>query len=99
VLQHIVFLHFKTGVNAEQKAALSAAFAKLESDLDMIYSYRWGEDLGLNAKNADYVLLATFANQSDFERYANHPEHIAMMKASILPLVDRFHTAQIALDD
>lgn len=84
MIQHVVLLQWQPGTSAEAIAAIGAAFARLPALIPEIRSYRFGPDLGLNPQgNADYALVAEFANAADFSAYALHPHHIEVMQAAI----------------
>ncbi len=94
MIKHVVLLNWKAGTSEEQIRAVTEAFATLPALIPEIRSYQFGPDCGLNDDNADYVLVAEFANKEDFQHYAIHPEHFAVMKAVSLPILESFKTAQ-----
>lgn len=48
-------------------------------------SYRFGSDKGLAPTNHDFAIVATFDSDADYQTYAAHPEHQAVVKGLIVP--------------
>lgn len=86
MLRHCVLLKFKDQVNADQIDALMAELTRLRS-LPMISDYRFGPDAGLSEGNADFAIVADFADAEAYQAYAADPTHQAVLSNSIRPLI------------
>ncbi len=95
MIQHVVLLKWKAGTTPEQVARVTAGFERLPALIPQIRSYRFGPDLGLNPQgNADYALVAEFANEADFSAYAIHPDHIGVMQEAIGDMLAAWQAVQ-----
>ena len=59
-----------------------------------IHSYSYGANLGLDGSNFNYALVASFANQADFESYMQHPAHQHFMQTLTDPIVESYGAVQ-----
>ena len=97
MIRHVVLLKWKENTSQEAIRAVTEAFTSLPGLIPEIRSYQFGPDLGIYAGNADYVLVADFENQQDFETYSVHEHHIALMKTVSLPIMASFSSAQFEI--
>ena len=75
MLRHVVVFRWNESVTDADITAMAAALDALPSAISQIVAYRHGRDLGLNPANAEYAIVADFANADDFATYRDHPEH------------------------
>lgn len=87
MLRHTVLFTWSDGVTDDQVSAMADALDARVAPIDTIVAYRHGPDLGLADGNADYAIVADFANEADYVVYRDHPEHVAVIAESIKPLV------------
>ncbi len=59
-----------------------------------VRSYRCGPDLGADATNYDFVVVATFDDLDGWREYEHHPEHDRVRTESIKPWVAERARAQ-----
>lgn len=55
---------------------------------DGVISFHAGPDAGLMPDNADYGIVALFADRDHFEQYRSAPEHLRIIEGSLMPIVD-----------
>jgi hypothetical protein len=86
---HAVLLKLQPGTTAEQRAAIVAGLRGLPAKIPEIRTYSVGEQLGEvdDGRNATIGLVATFGSEGDYEVYAKHAEHVAVIKGLILPVI------------
>ena len=87
MFRHIVLLHWKENTPAEAVQAVTAAYKQLRRLIPEIHSYQFGHDLKLYESNADYALVADFADEEDFRRYVAHPAHAELMADVSMPIM------------
>lgn len=88
-IRHVILLKFAEGTNkAEASAAICEGLAVLPAKIPEIKKYQFGPDLGLDPeRNHDFCLCAEFDSEADYEVYAKHPDHIAVIVADIKPVL------------
>ncbi|KMZ57817.1 Uncharacterized protein ZOSMA_81G00350 [Zostera marina] len=74
--KHLVLVKFKEDTVVED---LMNDMGSLVSDLDIVKSFEWGEDVGsmeMLRQGFTHVFVLTFKNEQDFTAYSNHPKHV-----------------------
>ena len=97
MIRHIVLLTWKENTPQQAVDAVTEAFSQLPALIPEIRQYQFGPDLGMYPDNADYLLVADFDNQQDFQAYAVNEDHIELMKAVSMPIMESFHSAQFEI--
>ena len=97
MIKHLVLLNWKKGVSETDITAVTDGFARMADLIDIIRRYQFGPDAGLYKGNADYALVAEFNNAADLKAYVNHPDHQALMKEVIGPLLDSYQSVQFEM--
>ncbi len=97
MIRHVVLLSWNEKSDDEAVAAVTRGFADLPAQIPEIRAYTFGPDLQTDRRNADYVLVADFDDEEDFQTYSNHPAHIDFMKKLTFPILSSFKAAQFAL--
>ena len=97
MVRHVVLLSWNEKFDDEAVEAVTRGFADLPAQIPEIRAYTFGPDLQTDRRNSDYVLVADFDNEEDFQTYSNHPAHIDFMKRLTIPILSSFKTAQFAL--
>jgi hypothetical protein len=98
VLRHVALFRWKPQTTAEDVSKIEAAMHQLPTKIPWIQSYRFGRDLGIMAGNADFALVADFADQEALTTYANHPDHLAVIQNLIRPILAQREAIQYVID-
>lgn len=98
MIRHVSVLTFVAHAPGEQVRAIEDALATLPARLAM-RNYSFGPDLGLNADNASFVVVADFDTVADYEAYRDDPEHKRMIAELIRPVLAGRSAAQYELPD
>jgi Stress responsive A/B Barrel Domain len=94
MFRHVVMFKWEASVDSAQVAATRAGFDALPATIAEIKSYVHGHDVGLAPTNFDYVLVADFDSQTDFETYRDHPDHRAFIEQHIVGAAAERHAIQ-----
>lgn len=88
-LRHVVMFRFAEGTTDDQRAALASGLAGMPAATGAIDAerYRHGPDAGLNPVSWDYVVVADFASADDYLTYRDHPDHRALIRDLVEPIV------------
>jgi hypothetical protein len=89
-------LTFRDGTTPAEVAAVTAGLAGLPAQIPEIRGYQFGPDLGINADNADYVVIADFDSVDAYVVYRDHPAHRAVIADTIRPILASRATVQYA---
>ena len=87
MIQHVVMLRWREGVDAAHAAATADALRRLPALIPQIVDYRCGPDVGISGGNFDFAVSARFASVADFVAYRDHPEHQAVVQSLIGPFI------------
>ena len=86
--QHIVLLKFTEGTSEEQKCNVKTQLQTLPSAIPQIIDYQCDLDLGLDpSRNHDLAITADFACSADYDTYAKHEAHVAVITKHIKPIL------------
>jgi hypothetical protein len=99
MLRHVVLFRWKPNTTEAQVASIESALHRLPAQIPCIQSYRFGRDLLIEEGNADFALVADFADQEGLETYANHPEHQAVVRERIRPIMQTREAIQYVIED
>merc|ERR1719373_350604 len=92
-VRHIVSFKLKEDATEEQKQDMIKelrGMAEAEGLKDIIKAITVGEDLGIPhpaGPNAAVAAMVDFASQADYEAYAGHPAHQAVIANFIKPIM------------
>ncbi len=75
------------GVTEAQIGEVGEALYALPAVIPEIRSYRFGSDLGLGEHNFDFAIVADFDDIEDFRTYRDNPDHRAVSRSVIGPLI------------
>jgi len=85
MIRHCVMFRW----NAEMPVAwideVEAALATLPTAIPTIASYSFGRDIGVNAGNFEFAVVADFATVDDYITYRDHPDHKRVVAELIVP--------------
>ena len=94
MLHHVVTFHLKPDAPADQVERIRAAVYALGATLPEVLFVSVGRDLGLREGNASFAIVAQFEDVEGFAVYADHPEHVRIIKELIGPHIESRHPVQ-----
>ncbi|MCU1353413.1 MAG: Stress responsive Barrel Domain protein [Acidimicrobiales bacterium] len=94
-IRHIVMFRFREGTEPEQVDALCDGLARLPGVIDEIDDYRFGPDAGINDTSWDFAIVADCASVDDYLTYRDHPEHRALIRNLVEPMVAERASVQL----
>jgi antibiotic biosynthesis monooxygenase (ABM) superfamily enzyme len=94
MLHHVVTFTLKPDAPADQVDRISEAVNALAAALPEVRSLAVGADLGLREGNSSFAIAAQFDDVDGFKAYADHPEHIRVIKELIGPYISERHPVQ-----
>ncbi|MDX2501701.1 MAG: Dabb family protein [Deltaproteobacteria bacterium] len=80
MLNHVVLMKFKPGVEEPDIAELEKMLDDLPNKIAEIHSYEFGRDIIRSAGSFDFALVSLFANPEALERYRQHRDHQPVLK-------------------
>ena len=86
-IRHVVAFRFKEGTSPEQVTALTDGLALLPGLIPEVAAYHFGPDVGINDGNADLAVTADFATLADYLVYRDHPDHQALIRDLVAPIL------------
>lgn len=98
MLRHVALFRWKPEATAEDVSKLEAALHSLPDKIPCIQSYRYGRDLGIQEGNADFGLVADFVDEEDLRTYASHPDHQAVIRELVRPIMETRVAIQYVID-
>ncbi|HUW04216.1 MAG TPA: Dabb family protein [Acidimicrobiales bacterium] len=96
MIRHIVLLEFTAEADEASIEALVADLRALPDAIDEIETYDVARDAGLADRNAHLAVIATFADESAWAVYRDHPEHLRIIAEQIRPVLARRSAVQTA---
>ncbi len=94
MLHHVVTFHLKPDAPADQVDRIKDAVTALGAALPEVRALAIGPDLALRDGNASFAIAAQFDDVDGFKAYADHPEHIRIIKELIGPFIESRHPVQ-----
>ena len=88
-LTHVALFTWKPDVTEADIRALGDGLASLPGLVPGIQGYRFGPDAGLGEGNADFAVVAEFADVGAYRAYAAHPAHRDVIDRLVNPIVER----------
>lgn len=73
--RHVVMFRWNDDVPADHVEQVHAGLSALPPVIEEIRSYVHGSDIGVSDGNYDYVVVADFDDEADFQAYRVHPDH------------------------
>jgi hypothetical protein len=80
MLRHIVFMKFKTGVDALQVEDLEKSLGSLPGKIDEIKGFEFGPDILKSERSYDFALAASFTDLDSLKSYQIHPDHLPVLQ-------------------
>ncbi len=97
MLRHVVMFKFVDGVDDAAIDAIGAGLDALPAAIPAIRDYRHGRDVGINAANFDYVVVADFDDEEGYLAYRDDPTHRAFIDEHITGTVGERAAVQYRL--
>lgn len=79
MLRHVALFRWKARTAAADLVSIEEGLRGLPSQIPGILSYRFGRDLGIQDGNADFAVVADFADLEGLRAYWEHPAHLAVL--------------------
>jgi hypothetical protein len=95
-LRHVVVFRLQPDTPAEPVEHLVRSLRELAATLPEIVDYRVGTDLGVNDASWDLAVTADFADEAGYLAYRDHPEHQAIIRDQVTPIVAERASVQFA---
>jgi hypothetical protein len=99
MVRHIALFRWKEGTTEADVSRVEEGLRPLPSQIPCIRAYRFGRDLGIQAGNADFAVVADFEDEEALRSYAEHPVHVAVVEERIHPLVRAREAIQYVIED
>lgn len=96
-VRHIVMFTWRDDIPDDRPEQIRAALTELSGAMTGVESYRMGTDVGVNAGNYDFAVVADFASLDDYVRYRDDAEHQRIIAALIKPSISDRAAIQIEL--
>jgi len=97
MIRHVSLLTFAESTSAAHVDAITAALRRLPAVIPELRDYRVGADLGVDEGNASFVVIGDFDDEAGYRAYRDHPEHVAVARELILPVLAGRTAAQYVL--
>jgi hypothetical protein len=78
----------------EQIETAIEGLASMPEAMSFIRRYEFGRDLRILEESFDFALVADFDSESDYRRYAENPDHQAVIADRIRPILDQMARVQ-----
>ncbi len=86
MVRHVVCFRWHEGTTPEQVDEVAVALRELPGLIPEIHSFSCGPDVGDNAGNWDFAVVAEFDSIDDQTIYRDHPEHKRVITDFIAPI-------------
>ena len=97
MIRHVSVLTFADDATDEQIDAVATALRALPATIPELRDYRVGRDLGIDPGNGSFVVIGDFDDEDGYRAYRDHPDHVAVARAHILPILAGRTAAQYTL--
>ncbi len=97
MIRHVSLLTWVDDVTPEQVDAVTTGLRALPALIPELRDYRVGRDLGIDRGNASFVVIGDFDDEAGYLAYRDHPDHQAVAKEHILPILAGRKAAQYPL--
>ncbi len=86
MVRHVVCFRWNEGTTPEQVDEVVAALRELPGLIPEIRWFKFGPDMGVDAGNWDFAVVAEFDSIDDQTIYRDHPEHQRVITELIAPI-------------
>ena len=80
MLTHIVLFKFKASVTETDIRTVEDLLDDLPNKIVEIHQYEFGRNIIQSERSYDFALVALFANAESLQRYAEHPDHLSVVR-------------------
>ena len=87
MIRHCVMFRWNDDMPVGWIDEVEAALATLPAAIPAIASYSFGRDIGVNAGNHQFAVVADFATVDDYLVYRDHPDHKRVVAELIVPKI------------
>ena len=88
MIRHCVVLRWNPSASEEGRANALRALRSLPDQIDEIAGFTVGGDLGFGEGNHDLAIVADFRSPEDYLTYAGHPDHLAVLRDHVKPVLE-----------
>jgi len=85
MIRHCVMFRWREEMPVAWIDDVETALATLPAAIPVIASYSFGRDIGVNAGNHQFAVVADFATVDDYLVYCDHPVHKRVVAELIVP--------------
>ena len=97
MIRHVSLLTWNDGVTPGQVEAVTSGLRALPAIIPELRDYRVGSDVGIDSGNASFVVIGDFDDEAGYLAYRDHPDHQAVAREHILPILAGRTAAQNSL--
>jgi hypothetical protein len=87
MFRHVVMMRFTPESTPAQRAAITEGLQALPGLIPELRNYSIGSDARVNEGNYDMVVVADFDDVDGYLVYRDHPDHQAVIRQHIRPIV------------
>lgn len=80
MIQHLVFLKFKSDATEAMIREIEAGLGSLPARIPEIRYYDFGRDVVRSPRSHDFALVSRFDDLDALKRYSGHPDHQAVLQ-------------------
>jgi Stress responsive A/B Barrel Domain len=95
--RHVVLFRWRADTTTEQKQTLEDRLNTLPGVIPELRAYSVGGDAGISPGNADFAVVADFADRDAFLVYRDHPVHRRIIDECVTPILAERHAVQYDL--
>lgn len=99
MLRHVVMFRWTSDSTETQRAELRAALEELPAMIPTIRSYHVGPDVGINAGNFEFAVVADFDDVEGYLEYRDHRAHQRVIAEHISPVMEQRAAVQYECAD
>jgi len=86
MLRHVAVFRWKEGTTPDQIAEVAERLNALPATIPEIRAFAVGPDVGSADGHWDFAVVADFDDVAGYRVYATHPDHLAVITESIVPV-------------
>jgi hypothetical protein len=95
--RHVVLFRWRADTTIEQKQTLEDRLNTLPGVIPELRAYSIGADAGINSGNADFAVVADFADRDAYLVYRDHPVHRQIIDECVTPILAERYAVQYDL--